>query len=167
MNMKRNMVSLIAALVSAAALAQTPQLPTGQPGKPQLPTPKIVALRPADLAVTGFQLISSEKMTTAKAVAAHIRVTIQNKGQIDAAPFKLMGAFQKSAQDAGWTEISEMTDFPAVKAGASVTKDCVFKILVSSIKGNSFNFRIKADVLNTVKESDENNNFSQGILIGL
>ena len=99
--MKRNMVSFIAALVSVAAFAQTPQKPTGQPGKVQLPTPKIVALRPADLAVTGFQLLSSEKMTAAKAVAAHVRVTIQNRGQIDAAAFKLAGSFQKKCTGPG------------------------------------------------------------------
>jgi hypothetical protein len=82
------------------------------------------------------------------------------------------GSFQKTTpQGISWSEVSELADFPVIAGGQSVTKECVFKILIGLINDNktvhSFNFRAHADVLNTVKESDENNNFSQGILIGL
>ncbi|MDP4264846.1 MAG: CARDB domain-containing protein [Bacteroidota bacterium] len=170
--MKKNFLFLIATLLCVAVFAQTPKLPTGQPGKPQLPAPKIPALKPADLVVTGIQLLIAEKNNTTKSVSVKVKVTVKNNGQLDAGATKLSGAFQKTtAQGVSWTEVSQLADFPAIKAGQSVTRDCSFTIPIGLINDNrsvnSFNFRVKADVMDAVKESDENNNFSQGILIGL
>jgi CARDB len=169
--MKRNILFLLCLFISITLIAQAPKLSATQAGKPPLVTPKIPPVKPADLSVTGIQLVTAEKIAGDKSVALHIKITIKNNGQVDAAATKIAGAFQKDAQSPSWAEVSELVDFPVIKGGQSVTKDCIFKILISSIDAghavHSFNFRVKADVMNTVKESDENNNFSQGILIGL
>lgn len=78
-----------------------------------------------------------------------------------------MNAFVKKQEASKWTKVDQLTAFPAIKPGETVTQKIIFKIPYAVIAPMYFELKVMADAGNSVKESNEQNNSSVGILIGL
>ena len=159
---------LFAAAVFATAILHAqlhPKQPIGKPN--QLPTPHIQQLKPADLQVTDIHLVSTEVRN--KVAYIRVNVTIRNSGQLDAGASKMGSYFQSTtaASGAGWTLVPETVPVASIQPGQAISREYVFKIPHANLGTNRFNFRVKADIGNAISEIDENNNMSNGILIGL
>lgn len=159
---------LFAAASFATAILHAQLHPTQPIGKPnQLPTPHIQQLKPADLQVTDIHLVSTEIRN--KVAYIRVNVTMRNGGQLDAGASKMGAYFQSTtaASGAGWTLVSETVPVASIQPGQAISREYVFKIPQATLGTNRFNFRVKADIGNAIPEIDENNNMSNGILIGL
>lgn len=163
----KKLILLAAASVFCSAMVNAqlhPQQPIGKPN--QLPTPHIQQLKPADLQVTDIHLVSAEVRN--KVAYIRVNVTMRNGGQLDAGASKMGAYFQSTtAPGAGWTLTPETVPVASIQPGQAISREYVFKIPQATLGTNRFNFRIKADIGNAVTEIDENNNMSNGILIGL
>lgn len=135
--------------------------------RPGLPTPtNLRMLTPADLEVVKLQLIAAEKNNSEKLSYVTVTISIKNSGQI-AAPTTKVNAFVKKQEASKWTKVDQLTAFPAIKPGETVTQKIIFKIPYAVIAPMYFELKVMADAGNSVKESNEQNNSSVGILIGL
>lgn len=161
------MVVFLLTATSHLLNAQLTTKPTGQPGKVALPTPKIQSVSPADLQVTDVSLVSAVVKTDTKLIVVTVKVTVKNTG-LTKSPASMLGASAKSVtQGSGWTDAGNTVQIQALNGSQACTNEITFKFPLNSISGRRFNFRVLADAGARVTESNENNNYSQGILIGL
>lgn len=165
--MKKGILAFLLTASSFCLSAQVLQKPGGQPGKVNLPSPKIQPLTQADLLITDISLVSVVVKTDTKLILVTVRVTVKNAGQT-ASPVSMLGASAKGQQQGSvWMDAGNTIPIQALNGVQVCTKEVTFKLPAASITGRQFNFRVLADAGARVQESNENNNYSQGILIGL
>ncbi len=161
----KNKLLLLAMLINAGVSAQ--RLPTGQPGQRILPTPKIQPLKPADLIVTEFSLVSAARNRATKNVQVVVRVTVKNNGAQQATGTVLKGSATKE-MSIPWAVLDGLVKINKLGPGESATTTCTFVYGKGPVENlQRFYFRVRADALNDIAESDEQNNYSEGILIAL
>lgn len=145
--------------------AQTPQVPSGTPGQPQLPTPKLKPLQPADLTVSGITFVSIVHNPDTKTYLVKVIVTTRNNGQLKSVKTQL-AAFTKTPSGGGsWTVMGEAGNVNAIDPGRTYSAVYSFKGSSLTIGGVPFDFRVRTDSGNFVTESDETNNYSSAIII--
>jgi len=150
---------------SFAQVLKPAQMPTGQPGKPNLPTPNI-HLQPADLEVTTISFVSAEFKTDVKSEYIKVNITVKNSGQIKAPATKMIALFQDAKNNGGWKQFDNNVDIPAIDPGHTYSATCTFKsAAIGTVK--NINMYAEADGNRTVTEISETNNASPHILIGL
>lgn len=145
------------------AIAQTPQLPNGNP---QLPAPKnLKVVAPPDLSITEVRLISATGWSDSWDI--RLFVTIKNNGGLIAAESKVRAYVQDASGSAtSWKTFVDLPKIPAINPGQSVTTEIRYfdKAWVMH-KIRSINLKLKADAGSVVTESNENNNESSTLLI--
>ncbi|MFT3933144.1 MAG: CARDB domain-containing protein [Chitinophagaceae bacterium] len=147
---------------------QPVQKPTGQPGKPSLPTPNIPNIKPADLLISNIIFAGATLMTDVKAEYVKLNITVQNSGQTKAPSTRIVAFFQNGDGTGGWKQFDNILDVPAINAGQSYTGVFTFKVLLSSIGTlKKLNVYAEADADRAVNEISETNNASNHILIAL
>jgi hypothetical protein len=130
----------------------------------ELPLPAISLIQKPDLSVTEILLLSAKK-TIGNIIVISVRVTIKNSGEVQAPITQLSGFFKTGNK---WKVFDDkITTLGVVSPRDLRTNEYTFKIKASLIGTKNFTFRVKADGGNSVNESDELNNYSTGILIGL
>ncbi len=163
--MKKNILIIIFLAMFFGGYSQNPQPPSGKPGKPQLPVPKIRPLAPADLTATGITFVSIVLNNDTKIYVVKVIVTTRNNGEMRSAKTQLR-AYSKTPSGAGsWTVIGDPGNVDAIDPGRSYSSVYSFKGSALVIGGVPFDFRVKTDSGNLVTESDETNNFSATIVI--
>lgn len=162
--MKISSFVILFSLFFTRATAQTPQVPAGNPGKPQLPTPKIQPLQPADLIVSGITLVSAVLNPDTKMYVVKVIVTTKNIGLQQAVKTQLSGFIQKPSVGS-WKLMSDPGNVKYIDPGK--TYSAVYSFSKSSLEMGvgPFEFRAKTDSGNFVTEADEENNFSETISI--
>lgn len=152
-------------LITLQINAQTPQVPSGNPGQPQLPSPKLQPLAPADLLVTVITFVSIVHNAATKTYVVKVIVTTRNNGGLKSAKTQLT-AHTKTPSGAGsWTVMGEAVNVSAIDPGKIYSAVYSFKGNALVIGGVPFDFRVKTDSGNFVAESDETNNYSATIVI--
>ncbi|HEX7846778.1 MAG TPA: CARDB domain-containing protein, partial [Chitinophagaceae bacterium] len=158
--MKKMLLSSAVLLFSIMGHAQV----SGQPNT-QLPAPKTKSLAQADLQVTELSLVSVQKNAGTKRLTIRVSVTIKNNGNMKAGTSYLKAFFKNAG-------ISKAIEPPksirALNPGESFTEEYVFERGYSSDTGytlTTFEFWVRADFPNIVKESNEVNNGSAVINI--
>lgn len=165
--MRKAVIAFLLTASSGYLNAQVLQKPSGQPGKVNLPVPKIQPLTPADLLITDISLVSAVMKTDTKLILVTVRITVKNAGQT-ASPASILGASAKGQpQGSIWVDAGNTVPLQALNGAQVCSKEVTFKLPAASITERQFNFRVLADAGARVQESNENNNYSQGILIGL
>lgn len=145
--------------------SQTPQVPTGEPGKNQLPTPKVKPLAPADLIITNLTFVSIVFNADVKTYVVKVIASIKNEGEVPANKTQVQ-AFTKNASSSGnWKVMGEKLNVPYIEAGKSFSSVYTFKGSLLDIGTGRFDFRLKVDPGEIVMESDEFNNYSDIIII--
>ncbi len=165
--MKKTTLVLLFALSCGLINAQGVLKPATPPGKLTLPTPKIQPIAPADLQVTGVDLVSAVVKTDTKTIMVTVRVTVKNAGQTTSPVNTLAASAQSITPGSTWSDAGNTVQIQALSGSQSCTNEVTFKFPMGSVNGRKFNFRVMADAGARVHESNENNNYSQGILIGL
>ena len=145
--------------------AQTPQRPSGQPGKVALPTPKIQPIKPADLLVTTISFVSIVNNADTKTYTIRVTATIRNNGGLQSAKTQLEAYTRTPSGGTSWKEISTLVNIPAINPGQTFSSTFSFKGSQLTIGAVPFDFKVKADAANLVSESEETNNFSASIVI--
>lgn len=164
--MKKIFLAAACLLIIVVGFSQTPQVPSGQPGRPQLPTPKIAPLTKPDLQVTELRLISIVVNPTTKQSTITVSVTIKNTGQLTAAATNLK-AFEQDILTgvALWKGLGAPLAVHAINGGQTLTAEYVFLESPRVIGTSRFNFKVLADEEHSVAESNETNNTSSIITI--
>ena len=165
--MNKNILFLTAFLISVRCSSQ---ILSGTNPATQLPAPKVKLVTPADLQVTSISLVSCTKDAASKRLIISVSVTVKNNGQLKAESSKLQACFQTSSAASGIISraIDGLVTVAAVNPGSSVTAEYVFRRPFSGDAGFNlvtFDFWVKADAGNAVRESDETNNSSSTIRI--
>jgi|CXWL01.1.fsa_nt_gi hypothetical protein len=151
--------------LTSQANAQIPQVPSGTPGQPQLPTPELKPLQPADLTVSGITFVSIVHNTDTKTYLVKVIVATRNTGELKSVKTRLQ-AFTKTPSGAGsWTVMGEAGNVNAIDPGRTYSAVYSFKGSSLTIGGVPFDFRVRTDSGNFVTESDEINNYSSAIII--
>lgn len=145
--------------------AQTPQVPSGNPVRPQLPIPKIQPLAPADLTVTGIIFVSFVHNVATKTYIVKVIVTTRNSGGLKSAKTQLTADTKTPSGSGSWRAMGEPGNVSGIDPGRTYSAVYSFKGNALVIGGVPFGFRVKTDSGNFVAESNETNNFSETIVI--
>jgi hypothetical protein len=131
----------------------------------QLPVTEAAPIQKADLSIPAISLLSAKK-TDDKLIVIRVSITIKNSGEVQAPITQLSGFFKIGGNK--WKAIDDKTTTVGVVSPRDLrTNEYTFKIKAGLIGTKNFTFRVKVDGGNSVNESDELNNYSTGILIGL
>ena len=144
---------------------QTPQVPIGEPGKNQLPTPKIKPLLPADLSITSLTFVSIEFNAEAKTYLVKVIATIKNDGGVQSNKTQIQANTKTPSGGGSWKVMGEKLNVPYIDAGKSFSSVYSFKGTVIDIGTGRFDFRLRVDPDQFVAESDETNNYSSILII--
>ena len=144
--------------------AQTPQVPSGNPGQPQLPIPTLQPLNPADLIVTGITFVSFVHNAATKTYVVKVIVTTRNNGALKSARTQLSASTKTPVGAGSWT-VMGTGNVNAIDPGRTYSAVYSFKGNALTIGVVPFDFRVKTDSGNLVVESDETNNHSATIVI--
>lgn len=121
----------------------------------------------ADLSVPFIELVSAVRDENAKAFIVKVKAQIKNNGNEFAPASKLRGFVQKANGGVQLKMINDPISIPAIKAGGVYESEFTFSIPFNLQHENQFRLLVRADNTYVVKESNESNNSSVGILIGL
>jgi hypothetical protein len=159
MFLKKNILAISVLFLAITAHSQTPQVPTGNPGKPQLPVPKIKPLKPADLVVSGLTFVSitlqPDKMYLIRVIG-----TVRNNGELKSSKTKLGAQYATPSGNSSWKTVGESFNIAAIDPGGSTSAVWTFKGSALAIGALRFDFRLRVDADNFVAEADETNNYS-------
>ena len=92
---------------------------------------------------------------------------MKNSGNAAAPVSKLRGFVKNADGGVQLKMIADPVSTPGIKAGAMHKSEFTFSIPFEIQRENRFRFLVRVDNTYVVKESDEANNSSVGILIGL
>jgi hypothetical protein len=162
--MKKSIVFFVILSAGYFTYAQAVKQPIG--GNIRVPEQQSQKIMLADLSVPVIELVSAVRDESAKAFVIKIKASIKNSGTTDAPPSKLRAL----VQNAGGGQLKMLDDpitIPALKAGSTYTSEFNFLVPFALQQESRFNLLVRADNTYLVKESDESNNSSLGILIGL
>ncbi len=163
--MKKNILSIIGLVIFMTANGQTPQIPSGTPGQPQLPIPKVKPLAPVDLSISGITFVSCVHNASTKTYLVKVIVTTRNNGGIKSAK-TILDAYSKTPAGGGsWTVVGEGGNVSAIDPGGVYSAVYSFKGSALTMGGVPFDFRVKTDSRNLLTESDETNNFSATLVV--
>jgi CARDB len=143
------------------SIAQSPPLP-----KPQQPAPeKLRLLTPPDLRVEELSLVSVIRDDNVKKINIQVLIRIKNYGELSSVANTAL-AYIKMPTGTG-TAKTLVTTFPtaAINPGASFVKVFTFREAEGLFRPGIFDFWLKADGRNIVRESNETNNQSAVIQI--
>jgi hypothetical protein len=164
--MKKVFVMLICFAAFTASFAQGALKPVkplnGQPGKPELPTPNIPALRP-DLEITAINLMASRRDTVLREYVLTVSVNIKNNGGASAGPSKLHLDFQRqSTHGFYFAGAKNEVNLSAIPANTTLSGNYIFHINLADLGAGTYSLPIKAfaDWGNAIAESNEDNNVS-------
>ena len=156
-----------------------------------LPSPKLRVYKPADLQITGIRLASINKDASRDIYLINVSLTIKNAGEMASQAGKLKGfntvgfrgykapnhppmkninewnSNASAAVPSPWTVCYNDAAFPAIAGGNSISQDFQFEMRIgdASASKEKFYFLVLADLYNSTKESNEDNNYSIAIFI--
>lgn len=145
--------------------AQTPQVPSGTPGRQQLPTPNIRPLAPADLSITNLTFVSIVFNADTKTYIVKVIATIKNNGEIQSLKTQVQAYTKTPSGSGSWNVMGEKGNVLAIDPGKSFSSVYSFKGSALDIGTVQFDFRLKVDPGEIVTESDETNNYSAVLVI--
>ena len=184
--MKKFILSLACFFLILTGFAQLPK-----PKPIGLPSPKLKIYKPADLQISEIRLVNVTKDEARGLYLVNVSLRIKNTGELQSQPGKLKGFntagfngikapnhppmkdindWNRSSLEAvpsPWTVCGNQPDLPAVSEGGSIYQDFQFEMSISNqaMVGAKFYFVVLADLYNSTKESNENNNYSTAIFI--
>ena len=147
------------------AAAQTPTLPTGvpkgTPGKINLPTPKIVLLKP-DLQFVSASVVSVEELTSQHMIRIKLSITYKNAGAANAdKDFSLdLQHFYGTTGGTTHAQIGSNCTLHPLAAGQSRTEEWWFLKDVTALGKGHHPCVVRIDCTDRIAESDETNNNS-------
>jgi hypothetical protein len=156
--MKRFIKIIFFGFTGMVAAAQSPQLPAGsKPG--QLPLPQVKPLLPADLVITGIDVVEAVYDRNWK---VKVSVTIKNQGELIAPKTILKAQAQKIIpSNSPWKDFGYTVAVIPLRPKESATKEFLFIDHENIMyKLRQFNLKLMADIRNEASESDETNNVS-------
>ena len=150
----------------AVVHAQTLQTPKNVS---KLPAPKLTVLKPADIQITQVEFVRSELNPDSKLHKIYARVTIRNNGEMSSGAFQMQSYIenQLSSPQNGRKKFGSAVGVPAIAGGKSLVQEFVFTETERVVLANRVKLFLVGDFGNVIKESNESNNSSVGILIGL
>lgn len=164
--MKKIILSISIMLAYNLADAQA----TKQPADGGLATPtqqtQTQKVQLPDLTVPEIQLVSAVRDESKKAFIIKVKAAIKNKGIAASTPSKINGFVQKG-NGVQLLKVGDPISIPGIKQGATFNSEFTFSVPFEIQRENQFKFLIRIDDTHLVKEADESNNSSVGILIGL
>ena len=120
-----------------------------------------------DLAVASIRFIATTKNYDLKVYIVKVQLQIKNTGNADAPASILVGFINTTNGINGWQELGKTNTLPIIKAGGQIDQEFMFQVPFSLEREAGSAFRVKVDGTNGVKELEEKNNTTAGILIGL
>jgi hypothetical protein len=163
--MKTSILLFSCLLAGGLSYAQSAKQPIG--GNIRTPAPLSQKYKTADLTISYTALVSAVKDDNQKAFIIKVKAGIKNKGELAAPVSKLRGFVQNTGGGAQLNELDNLISIPPIKAGAVHNAEFTFIVPFAIQRGSRFQLVLRADNTYLVTESDENNNSSLGILIGL
>ena len=154
--MIKYLILLFVVWAPSVARAQNPPFPQGNQPKPE----NLRLVTPPDLRVEELNLVSVIRDGAVKKINIQVLIRIKNFGGMASVASTAL-AYMKSPAGTG-TQRTLATTFstPAINPGASFVKVFTFRGAEPNFRPGNFDFWIKADARNTVRESDETNNTS-------
>ena len=156
---------IVFTILIAAALfvkAQTPQVPSGQPGKLPLPAPKFQPLKP-DLKFISSSVISVVEDATRHLFETTISITIKNQGAVATGTGFFLDLRSKYGTTSGGTDYSMIgtnANVLQMAAGETRTVEYVFAKDITTMGRARLQCIIRIDPQNNIAESNEENNTS-------
>ena len=120
-----------------------------------------------DLTIPVTVLVSAVKNDKQKAYMIKIKAGIKNNGELNAPASRLRGFVQKAGGGVQLNKLEDLISIPPIKAGTVYTAEFTFIVPYAIQRDTRFQLVLRADNTYVVTESDESNNSSVGILIGL
>ncbi len=160
--MKTFISFFILVLASIQLTAQTPQVPTGQPGKISLPAPKLKALKP-DLKFISSRVISIVEVPARHLFETTLSITLKNQGSVATSTGFFLDLRSKFGTASGGTDysmIGALASIHTLTAGETRTVEYVFAKDITTMGRARLQCIIRLDPTNLIAESDEENNNS-------
>ncbi len=120
-----------------------------------------------DLNFASAELVSAVKDENLKAYIVTVKAVIKNTGTAASKACRMRAFTQHANGGAQLNKLDEVIQIPGLKAGGAYTKEYTIKIPFALQRESNFKLLLRVDNDYEIKESDENNNSSVGILIGL
>lgn len=163
--MKKFILSLFFIPLWCQLSAQTLPVPSGTPGRPQLPTPQVQPLAPADLIITNLTFVSIVFNADTKTYVVKVIATIKNTGPVQSYKTQIQAHTKTPSGGGSWKVMVGKENVPAINPGKTFSSVYSFKGSLLDIGSVHFDFRLKVDPGEFVTESDETNNYSSILII--
>lgn len=155
-------LSLLLLVTCYSVSAQTPVIPkNGIPGKINLPTPKIVLLKP-DLQFVSVNVIAVEELTAQHLIRIKLSITYKNAGAANAdKDFSLdLQGFFGDRGGTNHSQIGSNCTLHPLAGGQSRTEEWWFLKDVTALGRGHHQCVVRIDCTDRIAESDETNNNS-------
>jgi hypothetical protein len=160
--MKKLAVFTLVIGMALSIQAQTPQLPSGQPGKVSLPTPKFKPLKP-DLMFISSRVISVVEVESRHLFETTISITLKNQGSVATSTgffLDLRNRYGTTSGGTGYSIIGAQANINPMEAGETRTVKFVFAKDITAMGRARLQCVIRIDSGNSIAESNEENNTS-------
>ena len=159
--MKKLIYFISLMIFSATANSQTPQIPSGKPGKVPLPNPALQALKP-DLIITGINNVVITEQPSSHNFLITMRVTVKNQGPVTAngSYLDLRSRFGTTSGGTDYSVIGDKVWYGTLYRGESRGVKISFTKDVTELGRARLECVLRIDCENHIAESNEDNNQS-------
>jgi subtilase family serine protease len=157
--MKNLLYCIALLLLSVNTSAQTPQVPSGKPGRVPLPNPTLHAPKP-DLIITAMNTLSITEQPATHTFLITMRVTVKNVGAVTAngSYLDLRSSYGTTSGGTDYSRIGEKVFWGTLYRGESRSVRVSFSKDITALGRARLECFLRIDCDNTVAESNEDNN---------
>jgi len=160
--MKKIIVFALTVFATLFLHAQTPQVPSGQPGKLPLPAPKLKPLK-ADLIFISSRVVSVVEVAGRHIFETTISITLKNQGSVATSTGFFLDLRNRYGTTSGGTDysmIGALANIRPMTAGETRTVEYVFAKDITTMGRGRHECVIRLDCTSLIPESNEENNTS-------